>query len=402
MKIRVLLALIALAVTFAASTSSRAQHLGVLSMTSMGMDLYAGIDAYPDSSREPTYDGIYRSTDYGASWVGMGLKRQSVYALASVRGTLIASTGSICYSKDAGKTWISSSNIAANSFCVIDSTVYAGTFGAIYKSSDQGVSWQETGLTKIGVVSVANSDSEIFAGCDCRAFGQCGVYRSTDDGTTWTSIGLQDIGEISALCKIGSELVVGATPKVVPFANILISSDNGKTWDTTLAGDCMAFAQSGPYLFAGTYHRGVFVSKDSGRSWSYLALRDSNITALAVVGNYLSVGTGLAWTRTFSIFDLISSVSVAIKSASSPTLSIHPNPATSSTAISIRPEASGYADIAIVDILGQEVVRVYSGVLDASEHTFTLDTGKMPVSRGVYECVVRINGKVQAVPIVVE
>jgi hypothetical protein len=81
---------------------------------------------------------------------------------------------------------------------------------------------------------------------------------------------------------------------------------------------------------------------------------------------------------------------------------IYPNPTTSSTTISLTPETAGYAEISVVNMLGVDVARVFSGEVDRGEHTFTWDAARMAAPRGLYECIVRMNGKVQVVPVVVE
>lgn len=99
---------------------------------------------------------------------------------------------------------------------------------------------------------------------------------------------------------------------------------------------------------------------------------------------------------------MIGTDAVDDRPASTESLTIYPNPTTSSTTISLTPEASGYAEISIVNMLGQIVARGYSGVLDASEHTSAWDASRMVAPSGVYECVVRMKGSVETLPIVVQ
>jgi hypothetical protein len=53
-----------------------------------------------------------------------------------------------------------------------------------------------------------------------------------------------------------------------------------------------------------------------------------------------------------------------------------------------------------VNLLGEEVARVFEGSLTAGEHNFmwSKPTG---LPDGMYECVVQMNGSVQQVPMVV-
>jgi hypothetical protein len=77
-----------------------------------------------------------------------------------------------------------------------------------------------------------------------------------------------------------------------------------------------------------------------------------------------------------------------------------PNPFSQSTQIMFTPEASGYAEVSIFNQLGVEVARLFSGELDAGEqHTFTWNN-PAALPDGVYECLIRMNGQVEKVPIV--
>jgi hypothetical protein len=153
----------------------------------------------------------------------------------------------------------------------------------------------------------------------------------------------------------------------------------------------------------GTGPDGVKRSSDRGQHWVSVqtGLSTTNIYCLDVHDGKLYAGTSDGvWYRALS--EMIGTSAVAEK-PSTLSLTVYPNPTASSTTISITPEGTGYAEISIVNMLGQIVATVYSGVLDASEHTFTWEAqAKACATPGVYECVVRMNGKVQTVPIVVE
>jgi hypothetical protein len=74
----------------------------------------------------------------------------------------------------------------------------------------------------------------------------------------------------------------------------------------------------------------------------------------------------------------------------------YPNPFSQSTTISFTSE-SGYAEISVVNLLGEEVARIFSGELAAGNHTFTWNAGEnLP---GMYECVIRQGEAMQRIPI---
>ena len=61
--------------------------------------------------------------------------------------------------------------------------------------------------------------------------------------------------------------------------------------------------------------------------------------------------------------------------------------------------SAGYANISIVNLLGEQVARVFSGELDAGQHNFTF-TNTTDLPDGMYECLVRMNGRVETLPMV--
>jgi flagellar hook assembly protein FlgD len=81
-------------------------------------------------------------------------------------------------------------------------------------------------------------------------------------------------------------------------------------------------------------------------------------------------------------------------------LSIYPNPLTQSTKISFTLPESGEADVTIVNLLGSEVARLFSGTLSAGAHSFEWDAGQ--ASAGTYFCALRTINGVQRVALVVE
>jgi len=79
-------------------------------------------------------------------------------------------------------------------------------------------------------------------------------------------------------------------------------------------------------------------------------------------------------------------------------LTSHPNPFSQSSTITFSCAEPGVGEVTIVNLLGAEVARLFSGELGAGEHSFQWDASG--AAAGVYECVVRAGGQVQRVKIV--
>jgi photosystem II stability/assembly factor-like uncharacterized protein len=185
-------------------------------------------------------NGIFRSTDNGASWetVNSGLTNKFIRAFA-VKGTSIFAGGEEWYdneygefffiSSDSGKTWknISSQFPALQYWPLIHSIEVCGN----------------------NIYMVTNNGN--------------GVLRSTDNGTTWTP---------------------GDSGLVYPFDTVVYNGNRFAITEVAVGGDTV-FAASGNKLF---------ISYDSASSWTALAswgFDSGYVTSLALTVSNLFVGT---------------------------------------------------------------------------------------------------------------
>ena len=134
---------------------------------------------------------------------------------------------------------------------------YAGTVGGgVWKSTDQGIEWENITDGKlpgpsasIGAVAVAPSDPKIlYVGtgeADIRAnvIPGDGVFKSTDEGKTWQSVGLRDAHAISAVLidpKDPNVVYVASMGHVFapdPDRGVFKSTDGGGSWQKVLFVD---------------------------------------------------------------------------------------------------------------------------------------------------------------------
>ncbi len=138
---------------------------------------------------------------------------------------------------------------------------YMGTTGGgVWKTIDGGLTWLPlTDSTRmagsIGALAVAPSDPNVvYAGTgEAPPRGNVspgnGAYRSTDGGKTWTAAGLADAGQITQI------RVHPADPDLV-YAAVL------------------------GHIFGPSEQRGVFRSRDGGRTWERVLYRDANSGAI--------------------------------------------------------------------------------------------------------------------------
>jgi hypothetical protein len=93
-----------------------------------------------------------------------------------------------------------------------------------------------------------------------------GLIRSEDAGKTWTSVSELGTADFHAIEPSGDQ-IVGA---LFQQSQVLVSSDDGKTWETRAAPLPLVTLEVDPddgRRWIGATERGIFVSTDEGGSW---------------------------------------------------------------------------------------------------------------------------------------
>ncbi len=363
-----------------------------------------------------TEQGVFRSDDKGASWIpaNVGVSQSNFQQFAVMDTNIYAAGGGIYITSDNTQGWrmASDNGLLDSAFLLITSgtnLVAATVDSGIFLSTDFGGSWRSGGLRDSSIVSLASLGTDLFAvtsfaypdSITNSPIYKYRIHRSTDSGAHWTNIsgGLPDsLNEV--LATNGSNLFMAASG-----AGVFLSTDRGTSWtavDNGLPSDVYisSLASSGENLFAG-FQGGVYLSVDNGSNWSDVSsgIENANVTGLAASDSDLFAATDSGvWRRPLSEMIPQSSVAEA-PAASMPSVLTYPNPSSQSTTISVNSETAGYVNVIIVNALGTEVARLFSGELAPGEHQFSWSDPA--VTNGVYECLVRMNGRVQRAGIIV-
>ncbi|MBL7974403.1 MAG: hypothetical protein JNJ85_05800, partial [Candidatus Kapabacteria bacterium] len=172
-----------------------------------------------------------------------------------------------------------------------DGSIYVGTYGSIYKTTDTGNSWTKSskGLKDPTVFTMFhdNIHSLLFL---CTGDG---VSKSTDNGLTWveSNTGLKNLLIYSFDVSTKGEIFASS------IDGVYTSNDSGKSWfmknDTFLKDLTIGVVKCLPdgKLFAGSTEESLFMSPDFGKSWGYLGDKIGNIVTCDLLydrlNNYL-------------------------------------------------------------------------------------------------------------------
>jgi hypothetical protein len=252
----------------------------------------------------------------------------------------------------------------------------------------------------VHVNALAAQGSKVFAGTSAN-----GLIVSTNNGNSWSAAnGTLPISDIQSLAVKGGILFAGTNAN-----GLFLSTDTGQSWTDVSSGlpasSVLSLEENSQQFFAGTGGNGIFRTDDSGKTWKQVdsGLVNLNVTSLGIRNGNLFAGTigGYVWERPLSQMLFVLPASVAQTPTIPSDIQTYPNPFSQSTQITFTSQAAGYAEVSIVNMLGVEVARLFSGELGAGEHSFMWDAGKNAyATHGVYECLVRMNGQVETLPVV--
>ncbi len=223
--------------------------------------------------------GSWRKVSQGTYDVNTSIARAYLYFHPAISTTLYSAGDRFSKSTDGGVNWTQylgwddSGRVPEIGFHHhTPDTIYAATdlleryWGGVYKSSDQGETWDEAsqGITAVPVRSVAvdpQDDEGIYVGT-----GGGHVYRSENGGATWsrTYVRGSEVIDIAVSPQDSRSIYLAST-----YFNT--STDQGETFervDEVEHPKCIAVAADGSAIYVGaSFGRGIYKSEDGGATW---------------------------------------------------------------------------------------------------------------------------------------
>ena len=275
--------------------------------------------------------GLFRSADAGASWrpadAGL-LQGKQVLALATDQRSgqlLYAGTADGLYkSTQGGASWkkigpAGTGRVLALAVDAARNRVYAGAEKGLFRSLDAGATWTRVsqGLPDVGAVTalVVSRDGGVLAGIstDVR---RGGVFRSTDAGSSWTFLSAGITGTTVTSIGFGAPGTIWITANGVLFR----STDQGVTWTRIRTGlptsshptSVVVDPAAPSYVYVALRDGTVWRSEDAGGTWKAvdpdvyafllpltIAIDPETPSTVYVAGDSLARSTdhGATWTR---------------------------------------------------------------------------------------------------------
>lgn len=282
------------------------------SIPSSGCNVYALYSCSDGSIMAGTNNGIYRSTDDCENWTNIGLKTTNVrcISLNSLGNIYIVADSGLFVSDNNGQSWS----------CIYQSTlinclginnndqIFIGIGFDLYRSIDKGETFSKiyttVGVTQVITSIIFTSSNDIFIGTTWYYGLDLSVYKSTDNGNSWNATGVY--GNVYKLIKNKNGDIYAGTPE-----GLFESTDNGNSWNriSEIADIYNIEVNSGNLLFINKYN-GLYMTQDDGKDWtllnsflkhnfvtSILANNSNELVVGTIKGIFLSSDNGKTWMR---------------------------------------------------------------------------------------------------------
>ena len=287
---------------------------------------------------------------------------------------------------------------------VVDNINNGNSVPAVFKTTDNGTSWQRTQLSTatgdIRILTVHPTNKNIlYAGGSIKDASKMDapvLFKTTNGGSTWNPVAFSASGS----CAINAILFDPSNANRIYLATtqgVYTTTNGGTTWQsptTWMSTVCLnADPKVANKVYAGT-GIGVYVTTNGGSTWAPMnnGLLSTNIQCLEVdpVNNVLYAGTyGSGAFRTSIATGVEEEPNFVEKPAQFVLLQNFPNPFNASTLISYCLNRSAAVHLSVVDLRGR-TIKILVDAYETNGNKQAVWDGKdgsgKEVPSGIYLC----------------
>lgn len=265
----------------------------------------------------------------------------------------------------------------------------------LYRSSDNGVSWDVRGVSSFGYETIFLKTSQFVDSTLYIGWQDIDTFRvsvSTDDGSSWdVLLTIAEEFSSSDLLAISDTLILSTSRfATTSSCGIYTSTNHGASWTQVLSGvrtEALAIDANNISIAYAATHDGVYRSQDNGQSWQ---LYNNTLPTLSLVdiakdpfSDTVYVATGDS--GVFQVFEYAVDVREHPQLPAGFLLEQNfPNPFNPSTVIRYSLPVSSYVSLRVYDVLGREVSVLAEGQRGTGYHEAVFDAPYL--GSGVYFC----------------
>ncbi|MBL8190523.1 MAG: VCBS repeat-containing protein [Acidobacteria bacterium] len=355
--------------------------------------------------------GIYKSTDGGANWTrlasyNVGVSNividpnttSTLYLTFEGSGLLKSTNGGVSFDAPFNYPPLVSGITAFALDPKTPTTLYAGGFDGMFKSTDSGTNWVEVndGLITTGFVTPPSVNGIAVSSIDSFI-----LYISTSRGAFKSTMGGQSWSAISSLRGPSYNFAIDPTNSQIVYAGTRVGSgvqkttDGGSTWIAVNNGlvasgqnvrvnALVVDPKATSTVYAATFGFGVFKTTDGGANWASLnnGLSNRNVFSLLLdpmtsqlklagttagsdtfAAKLNSTGTQWSYFRMLGGIDADAATAVAVDASGAAYLTGTTNSANFPTMNAVQPAYAGNTDgfVMKLNAMGQMVYSTYLG-----------------------------------------
>ncbi len=370
--------------------------VGIIGFAQTGNVIYAGSN-----------EMLYKSVDNGDNWelIFSNWEKLHIDNLIAISDSIIllgtsyygsepSDKEGLMMSDNQGLTWSRIAFADTSIICLYktnDNIIYAssgGGIGNIYRSVDSGFNWEllyESNNTYIRSL-VSDNNGNIIAGTS-----QNEIIISVDNGNTWNRFtpnwGIEY--GVSNLFIFGDTVLAGS------YEGLFRSEDFGQNWvrideeNLIHIYDMVMVYDNNLYLSEGNYQLGysMYFSNDKGENWSKINDGFPNTNDLGYLyvydliehNNHLFIGTDYGVHKSETLITSVESENIP---ESYSLKQNYPNPFNPTTTIEFHLPKASNIELNIFDVLGRNVATLINKGMTAGKHSLSFNAYKL--SSGVY------------------